>query len=296
MADIQGPGAIQSVWITGSVSRNLILRMYWDDQEQPAVEVPLPDFFAVPWATREGDLEKSFCPGHRPAHRRQSRLRPQLLLADALPATLPHHPRKPAPGSGAALLLPGQLHPHRHSRRGAAYFHAQFRRTNPVPYGEEYTIVDGIQRPRPLRRQPPSAGACWTTAGGVRARSNSSWTATREFPTICGTGTEDYVGGSYDWSVNGEYRTYTTPFLGMHQVIKPDGHMLNKHRHAMYRFHVLDPIRFQSDLRVTIQDLGFHPDSDFDGKGQAVHGPPGRHLLRGLLVPGSSHRAVPRVA
>ena len=53
----------------------------------------------------------------------------------------------------------------------------------------------------------------------------------------------------------------------MHQVIEPDGHMLNKHRHAMYRFHVLDPIRFQSDLRVTIQDLGFHPDRDFDGKG-----------------------------
>ena len=60
MADIQGPGAIQSIWITGSVSRNLVLRMYWDHLDQPAVEVPLPDFFAVPWATREGDLKDHF--------------------------------------------------------------------------------------------------------------------------------------------------------------------------------------------------------------------------------------------
>ena len=73
LADIKGPGAIQSIWITGSISRNFILRMYWDDQEQPAVEAPLPDFFAVPWATKEGDAPGPFRPGQRPTYRRQSR-------------------------------------------------------------------------------------------------------------------------------------------------------------------------------------------------------------------------------
>ncbi|MCK4284290.1 MAG: DUF2961 domain-containing protein, partial [Candidatus Brocadiae bacterium] len=77
-----------------------------------------------------------------------------------------------------------------------------------------------------------------------------------EFPTICGTGTEDYFGGCYDWDVDGQYVTYTTPFLGMHQVIRPDGTYNSQHRHALYRWHIMDPVRFEKDLRVTIQALG----------------------------------------
>ncbi len=43
------------------------------------------------------------------------------------------------------------------------------------------------------------------------------------FPTICGTGTEDYVGGAYNWDVFGRYTTYSGPFMGMFQVVQPDG-------------------------------------------------------------------------
>lgn len=89
-----------------------------------------------------------------------------------------------------------------------------------------------------------------------------------EFPRICGTGTEDYFGGSFNWDVGGEYRIYTTPFLGMHQVIKPDGAYNSQHRHAMYRWHVMDPIRFKENLRVTIQASGWN------GEGQYY---PGQH-------------------
>ena len=71
------------------------------------------------------------------------------------------------------------------------------------------------------------------------------------------TGTEDYFGGSYDWDVGNKYNTYTTPYLGMHQVIKPDGKYYSQHRHAMYRWHVMDPIRFTKDLKVDIQALGW---------------------------------------
>lgn len=77
-----------------------------------------------------------------------------------------------------------------------------------------------------------------------------------EFATIIGTGTEDYFGGSYNWDVDGDYQPYSTPFLGMHQVIRPDGTYQSQHRHAVYRWHVMDPIRFEEDLRVTIQALG----------------------------------------
>ena len=48
LASIEGPGAIQSIWISGYTGKDFIFRIYWEDQNQPSVEVPLPDFFAVP--------------------------------------------------------------------------------------------------------------------------------------------------------------------------------------------------------------------------------------------------------
>jgi len=88
------------------------------------------------------------------------------------------------------------------------------------------------------------------------------------FPTICGTGTEDYFGGAYDWEVDGQYVPYSTPYLGMHQVLRPDGAYRSQHRHALYRWHVVDPVRFAQDLRVTIQALGWR------GEGRYL---PGQH-------------------
>jgi hypothetical protein len=78
-----------------------------------------------------------------------------------------------------------------------------------------------------------------------------------EFPTICGTGTEDYFCGSYCFMVNGQYREFTTPYSGMPQVIKPDGVYQANTRFGLYRWHILDPIRFEKDLKVTIQALGW---------------------------------------
>ncbi len=68
---------------------------------------------------------------------------------------------------------------------------------------------------------------------------------------------------SFDWEVNGRYVEYSTPFLGMHQVIRPDGTYQAVHRHAMYRWHVMDPIRFERDLKVTIQALGWRADGRY---------------------------------
>jgi hypothetical protein len=142
-----------------------------------------------------------------------------------------------------------------------AYFHAQFRRVNPLPYKEVFTIVDCIE----------GQGHYVGTSMGWGIN-NSGWWGEGEikfyidgdsdYPTICGTGTEDYFGGAYDWMVDGQYVTYSTPFLGMHEVIRPDGTFNSQHRHAMYRWHVMDPIRFQKDLRVTIQALGWRSEKD----------------------------------
>jgi hypothetical protein len=81
----------------------------------------------------------------------------------------------------------------------------------------------------------------------------------REWPTICGTGTEDYFCGSYNFEgrETKQYEVFTTPYSGLHQVIKPDGVYASQTRFGMYRWHIMDPVRFAQDLRVTIQALGW---------------------------------------
>jgi hypothetical protein len=140
-----------------------------------------------------------------------------------------------------------------------AYFHAQFRRTNPLPYKSVYTLLDGVKG----RGQYVGTYMAW----GVN---NSGWwgegeikfymDGDDEYPTICGTGTEDYFCGSYNFDVgkdNGGYREFTTPYAGLPQVIRPDGLYASQTRFGLYRWHIMDPIRFENDLRVTIQALGW---------------------------------------
>jgi hypothetical protein len=78
-----------------------------------------------------------------------------------------------------------------------------------------------------------------------------------EFPTINGTGTEDYFNGAYDFEVNGKYEEFTSPYSGLAQVLRPDGLYQSQERFGLYRWHIVDPVRFDHDLRVTIQDLGW---------------------------------------
>ena len=79
------------------------------------------------------------------------------------------------------------------------------------------------------------------------------------FPTICGTGTEDYFCGSYNFEnkLEKRYQEFTTPYAGMPQVLRPDGLYDSQQRFGLYRWHLCDPIRFSADLTVTIQDLGW---------------------------------------
>ena len=70
-----------------------------------------------------------------------------------------------------------------------------------------------------------------------------------EFPTICGTGTEDYFCGSYNFDVGGQYAEFTTPYAGMPQVLRPDGAYRSQQRFGLYRWHLTDPIRFRPTSR-----------------------------------------------
>lgn len=249
MGDIQGPGAIQHIWLTchPTLWRNLIIRMYWDDEKSPSVEVPVGDLFCNGWGERSD--------------------------VNSIPIAV-----NPAGGMNSYWQMPFRKHARLTMENRApekvvlyyqidytltdipedeAYFHAQWRRMNPVPYKEVYTILDGVTGHGHyvgtyLAWQVNNNG--WWGEGEIKFYMDGD----QDYPTICGTGTEDYFGGAWNWEQPiGTYRTYSTPYLGMHQVLKPDGLYRSQQRFGMYRWHVMDPIRFQSDLRVTIQDLGW---------------------------------------
>ena len=107
-----------------------------------------------------------------------------------------------------------------------------------------------------------------------------------DFPTICGTGTEDYFGGAWNFEhPQGQYGVFSSPYTGMPQVIKPDGLYQSQQRFGMYRWHIMDPIRFQQ---------GFARDDS--GARLAQRGLPaaaGRHRLDGVLVSERAARAFP---
>jgi hypothetical protein len=247
LAEIGGPGAIQSMWIAGrTFTRDTLLRIYWDGQTQPSVECPLGDFFADGWGkyaplsslpVAVNPLRGLNCFWEMPF---RGSCRMTLENRDVEPVVCYYQVNY------TLTDVP----------EDAAYFHAQFRRVNPLPYKAVYPLLDGVR----------GAGQYVGTYLAVGVTNDGWWgegeikfflDGDGEYPTICGTGTEDYFGGSYNWDVNGQYTTYSTPYLGMHQVIRPDGLYQSQHRFGMYRWHVPDPIRFERDLRVTLQALGW---------------------------------------
>ena len=140
----------------------------------------------------------------------------------------------------------------------AGYFHAQFRRVNPLPYKQNYTILDGICG----RGQYVGTYMAWgvnNTGWWSEGENKFYMDGDREYPTICGTGTEDYFCGSYNFEnpQTHQYQTFTTPYSGLCQVIRPDGVYASQTRFGLYRWHIADPVYFAEELRVTIQARGW---------------------------------------
>ena len=248
IAEIDGPGAIQHIWMTPTGNwRYSILRFYWDDEREPSIEVPVGDFFGMGWGEYAplNSLPITVNPGSAfnsywvMPFRKKCRITMQnigeekMYLYYSVDYTLTQVPDD------------------------AAYFHAQFRRSHPTT-GALHTLVDGIKG----KGQYVGTYLAW----GV---SNNGWWGEGEikfymdgdgkFPTINGTGTEDYFCGSYDFEnqKTHQYEEFSTAYAGLHQVIRPNALYNSQMRFGMYRWHIVDPIRFESDLKVTIQDLGW---------------------------------------
>ncbi|MEI6132583.1 MAG: glycoside hydrolase family 172 protein [Bacillota bacterium] len=249
LADIEGPGAIQQIWMTPSGKwRYSILRIYWDGQQNPSVECPVGDFFASGWESYSQVSSLAVCvnPGsafncywEMPFKKRckitmTNIADEEMSLFYQINYTLTDVPDN------------------------CAYFHASFRRVNPLPYKDVYTIIDNVSGQGHYVGTYMAWGVnnCgWWGEGEIKFFLDGD----KEFPTICGTGTEDYFCGSYNFenSDTKQYQEFTTPYAGLNQVIRPNGVYNSQTRFGMYRWHITDPIRFEKDIKVTIQALGW---------------------------------------
>jgi len=250
IVDTAGSGRITHIWITvgQSAYRDLILRAYWDGEENPSIESPLGDFFCCSFSKA---LEIAAIPIN---------VNPTGGLNCYFPMPFRKHckitveNRRPERVGGFYYTISMEEGP---VGDDEAYFHANFRRTNPLPYKEDYLIIDGIKGEghyvgTHMGWQQNSAG--WWGEGEFKAFIDGD----DEFPSYCGTGTEDYFGGAWCFEKN-----FSAPYLGyqdMHAAgIFGEKRATNSvgNRHSMYRFHVMDPIRFKKDLKIVIQALGW---------------------------------------
>lgn len=248
LADLDGPGVIRHFWLTTDLGRlrALVLRVYWDDDRRPAIDVPLGDFFCNGWD--ELALIDSATVAVLPAGGLNSywpmpfRRRARVTLANAGDSAVPVYYQI----TFQRLELPDE----------AAYLHAAWRRSAPVGETGVHTILDGVRGRGhyagtylAIRPQAPH----WWGEGEVKFFLDGDG----EFPTICGTGTEDYFGGAWNFDLGGRYGSCSTRYLGLPQVLPPEEVYRPRQRFGLYRWHLPDPITFARDLRVTIQALGW---------------------------------------
>jgi Protein of unknown function (DUF2961) len=248
LLDVKEPGIIERIWCTVSdrsadMLRSLRLRMYWDGSAKAAVDVPLGDFF---------------CAALRPVAFQSA------LFSDpegrSFNCTIPM-PFK----SGARVVLTNEsgrdldllffdvdfLVKDRPDST-ALYFHACWTRTNHAAVGTDAVLLPELKgRGRFLGVSvgldvDSVYGGTWWGEGEFKCWLDGDG----KYPTIVGTGSEDYIGTG--WSTG----AFANQFQG---CLVADG---AGRKYAFYRFHIPDPIYFQSACKVTIQQIGgyFRPD------------------------------------
>lgn len=266
LADIEGPGVIQHIWVTVDdttpngrfVLRDLVLRMYWDEEETPSVECPLGDFFLNGFA--RGYEVVSLPMTVNPKRGMNSYL--QMPFARRARIVLENQHL----GAISAFFYQVDYCLYDALPENAGYFHAQWRRQRLTEKGKDYVLLDNV------RGKGQYIGTFlalttleryWWGEGEMKFYIDGD----RDYPTQCSTGTEDYFGGAWSFGSMDEQgrmreKTYCTPFAG-YPFYSRDDNFVNAYfmsecppMRAFYRWHVMDPILFEKDLRVELQQIG----------------------------------------
>lgn len=275
LAQIEGPAVIQHIWITVTdrtsdrnrfILRDLVLRIYWDGEETPSVESPLGDFFCCGFGA-------SYCVNSMPIS-----VNPIRGFNSYFPMPF---------GKQAKITIENQCEEDisnffyqvdylltDHLPVNTGYFHAQWKRQRVTQRGRDYVILDNVRGKGHYVGTYMALTALernWYGEGEIKFYIDGD----KEYPTICGTGTEDYFGGAWAFLVPEEGRMvetpYSTPFLGFpyyshHPAFRnhPAQDEGQPAQRSFYRWHIPDPVLFEEDLKVTIQQIGVRPGGLFE--------------------------------
>jgi Protein of unknown function (DUF2961) len=250
LMDVNGPGVVQHIWMATETDwrgngRASVVRFYWDDEKTPSIEVPMTDFFAV---------------GHElfaPVNSLPVIVNAKAALNCYWPMPFRKHAKVTFTNDSdkdLTLLAYQITYAETKVPVNAGYFHAQWRRDTTARSHPLHTILDGVQgqgRYVGTFLAYTQLADGWFGEGEVKFFIDGD----SKFPTINGTGTEDYFGASYGFPEN-----YTTAYAGntLHHAGKE-----GPPKWSLYRWHLMDPISFQKDLKVTIQTLGWWPNSKY---------------------------------
>ncbi|HET7558631.1 MAG TPA: glycoside hydrolase family 172 protein [Limnochordia bacterium] len=258
LAALDGAGTIRHIWVTISSAepfylRKLVLRMYWDGSTEPSVECPIGDFFGLGHG-----IVHSFVSAPLQMWNRAFNCWFPMPFADGAKVTLENQ------GEQAATVY-FYIDYERHERRDdQARFHAQWRRRL-VTLSDDPEVVTADNRT--VRVNTTGANnyvvleatgrghyvGChldldtnetgwWGEGDDMFVIDGEAWP-----PRLHGTGTEDYFCGA--WNYNNLAETFCTPYYGYH--FKGNNDYTGKH--SQYRYHILDPIRFERSLRFSIE-------------------------------------------
>lgn len=247
VADLEGPGVITHFWNTIAAqergySKLLVLRMYWDGEDNPSVECPIGDFFGIghgvdqPYqslpvtVTSEGRARNCYWP---------------MPFRKSAKITVTNEGRKRI--DAFYYYVDWRKLPKMSKK--TAYFHAMYRQEYPALMGRNYLLADIVGQ-----------GHYVGTVLSVRQRTASWWGEGDDFfyidgakePQLRGTGSEDYLCDA--WGL----RQMSTPHYGAPLMQGYDAYALT----SAYRWHIVDPVMFAKSLKVEIEHKGvtFNPD------------------------------------
>ncbi len=241
LCDVEGPGTIRHIWVTTQRDpnnlRSLVLRVWWDGQEHPSIECPIGDFMGI----GHGKVMTHQTAVHSVGENAGMNIWLPMPFTKRAKITMANEAgkdAKPVPLFYQIDYTIGDKHPSDVGR-----LHVLFRRENPTTLKQDFELL-------PLRK---AKGRFIGSLIGIRNLHPGQWwgegeikvymDGDTEFPTICGTGSEDYVGLS--WGIQ------QTPFFY-------NGCSLNQKEFVtMHRWHLPDPIAWQKECRITIQQIAW---------------------------------------
>lgn len=243
LLDIQGQGIINRMWITindrsPEMLRSLKIEMFWDGEERPAVSVPFGDFFGIGLGKTTAFQNALFA---NPEGRSFSTFIQMPFKKAAKIVVTNESSRKLA-----MIFFDVNYNFIKNWDDDFLYFHAYWNRDTSTALASDFEMLPHVKgKGRFLGvnvgvNGNPAYKKSWFGEGEVKFFIDGD----KDYPTLNGTGTEDYIGTA--WGQGKFINTYTGCSVADDSLLQ----------WAFYRFHIPDPVYFKTDCRVTLQQIG----------------------------------------